>query len=73
MRIVELASERDAMTVAAAADRLDSPEWLQVAVASDRLCAVLSVDKVDHDEPFVESHSALQRFRPGLLDALARA
>jgi hypothetical protein len=68
--IVELSDERDAAIVAAAADRRDWPDELQIAVAAGSVCAVLRMDFRADDEPFQEGIDDLERFRPGLLAAI---
>jgi len=67
--VVELPNDRDAAIVAAAADRRDWPDEIQIAVAAGPICAVVRIDFRD-DEPFVENVDGLERFRPGLLAAI---
>jgi hypothetical protein len=68
--IVELADDHDAALVAAAADRRDWPNEIQIAVAAGSICAVLRIDFRDDDEPFIETVDALERFRSMLLAAI---
>lgn len=68
--VAELPDDRDAATVAAAADRRDWPDELQIAVAAGPICAVLRIDFRDDDEPFIENIDGIERFRAGLLAAI---
>lgn len=65
--LVEFASADDAALVAAASDRRDWPDEIQLAVAAGPRCAVLRLDVRDDDEPFIETVDSLERFRDGLL------
>lgn len=68
--IVELRDDHDAAIVAAAADRRNWPNEIQIAVAAGAICAVLRMDFRDDDEPFIENIDGLERFRAGLLAAI---
>jgi hypothetical protein len=68
--VAEFPDDRDAATVAAAADRRDWPDELQIAVAAGPICAVLRMDFHDDDEPFIENIHGIERFRAGLLAAI---
>ena len=68
--VVELPDDRDAAIVAAAADRRDWPDEIQIAIAAGPICAVLRMDFRGDDEPFIENVEGLERFRAGLLAAI---
>lgn len=68
--LIEFASADDAALVAAASDRRDWPDEIQLAVAARPLCAVLRIDFRANDEPFEETVDSLERFRVGLLAAI---
>lgn len=65
--LVEFASPDDAALVAAASDRRDWPNEIQLAVAAGPRCAVLRIGFRADDEPFEETVDTLERFRSGLL------
>lgn len=68
--LVEFTSAGDAALVAAASDRRDWPDEIQLAVAAGPRCAVLRLDFRDDDEPFEETVDSLERFRSGLLTVI---
>jgi nucleotide-binding universal stress UspA family protein len=68
--LVEFASADDAALVAAASDRRNWTDEIQLAVAAGPRCAVLRIDFRADDEPFEETVNGLERFRSGLLAAI---
>lgn len=66
--IVEYPGEQDAALVAAAADRWDHDEEIQIAVAKGRILMVLCIRY--RDEPYTETLAELERFRSGLQASL---
>ncbi|MET0425564.1 MAG: hypothetical protein ABW046_16975 [Actinoplanes sp.] len=67
--VVEFPDGDAAAIVAAAADRRDWPDEIQLAVAAGPICAVLRMDYREN-EPFHETVDGLERFRAGLLAAI---
>lgn len=71
--LVEFANADDAALVAAASDRRDWPDEIQLAVAAGPRCAVVRIDYRNDDEPFEETVGSLERFRSGLLAVIRDA